>query len=63
MPKINMQYMPAPNREYSMAFGNLAGGLNIWELDYRLRANESPDMRNLIWKDGCLNSRAGQVWV
>lgn len=63
MPKINMQYMPAPNREYSMAFGNLAGGLNIWELDYRLRANESPDMRNLVWKDGCLNSRDGQVWV
>lgn len=63
MPKLNMQYMPAPNREYSMAFGNLAGGLNIWELDYRLRANESPDMRNLVWKDGCLNSRDGQVWV
>ena len=46
-----------------MNYGNLAGGLNIWELDYRLRANESPDMKNLVWKDGCLNSRNGQVWV
>lgn len=63
MPKINMQYMPAPNRERSMNYGNLAGGLNIWELDYRLRSNESPDMKNLVWKDGCLNSRNGQVWV
>lgn len=63
MPKINMQYMPSPNREYSMSYGNLAGGLNIFELDYRLRANESPDMKNLVWKDGCLNSRNGQVWV
>ena len=63
MPKINMQYMPSPNREYSMSYGNLAGGLNIFELDYRLRANESPDMKNLVWKDGCLNSRNGQTWV
>ena len=63
MPKINMKYMPSPNREYSMSYGNLAGGLNIFELDYRLRANESPDMKNMVWKDGCLNSRNGQVWV
>ena len=63
MPKISMRYMPSPNREYSMSYGNLAGGLNIFELDYRLKANESPDMQNLVWKDGCLNSRNGQVWV
>ena len=55
--------MPSPNRERSMNYGNLAGGLNIFELDYRLRTNESPDMKNLVWKDGCLNSRNGQVWV
>ena len=58
-----MKYMPTPKREYSMDYGNLAGGLNIFELDYRLRKNESPDMKNLVWKDGCLNSRNGQVWV
>ena len=63
MPKINMQYMPSPKYERSMNYGNLAGGLNIYELDYRLRVNESPDMKNLVWKDGCLNSRNGQVWV
>ena len=22
-----------------------------------------PDMQNLMWKDGCLNSRDGQVWI
>ena len=55
--------MPSPNYERSMNFGNLAGGLNIWELDYRLKTNESPDMKNLVWKDGCLNSRNGQVWL
>ena len=63
MPKISMKYMPSPKYERSMNYGNLAGGLNIYELDYRLRVNESPDMKNLVWKDGCLNSRNGQVWV
>ena len=63
MPKISMRYMPSPNYERSMNYGNLAGGLNMWELDYRLRTNESPEMKNLVWKDGCLNSRNGQVWV
>lgn len=63
MPKINMQYMPSPKHEYSMDYGNLAGGLNIFELSYRLKRNESPDMQNLVWKDGCLNSRDGQIWV
>lgn len=63
MPKISMRYMPSPNHEYNMSYGNLAGGLNIFELDYRLKVNESPDMKNLVWKDGCLNSRNGQVWV
>lgn len=63
MPKINMQYMPSPKLERSMSYGNLMGGLNIRDLDYRLRANESPEMRNLVWKDGCLNSRNGQVFV
>ena len=55
--------MPSPKYERSMNFGNLAGGLNIWELNYRLKPNESPDMKNLVWKDGCLNCRNGQVWV
>ena len=63
MPKISMKYMPSPKYERSMNFGNLAGGLNIYDLDYRLRVNESPDMKNLVWKDGCLNSRNGQVWL
>ena len=55
--------MPAAKREYNMVFPSLSGGLNIWDLDYRISASESPDMKNLLWKDGCLNSRDGQLWV
>lgn len=60
---INLPDLPSNNKEYSISFGNLAGGLNIQELDYRLSANESPEMQNLVWRDGVLSSRYGQAWL
>lgn len=50
---------PAP-KERVMDFSVLNGGLNLWELDYRLDANQSPDCVNVYWNDGCLSSRKGQ---
>lgn len=41
----------------------LDGGLNLWELDYRMEANQSPGMKNLCWLDGALSCRDGQVWL
>lgn len=55
--------MPDPLKEYSINFPKLDGGLNTWEQDYRLNANESPEMVNLWWKDGALCSRDGQVYA
>ena len=54
---------PSPKREYTLEFTNLTGGLNLWELDYRLRRSESPEMKNLIWREGTLNCRDGQIWL
>ena len=53
--------LPNPSKVYAVDFPRLDGGLNIWELDYRLDKNESPDLRNLWWQDGVLQSRDGQV--
>ena len=55
--------LPAPKAERSVSYERLSGGLNLWELDYRLRRSESPEMKNLIWRDGTLNCRDGQVWL
>lgn len=52
-----------PSREYTMRFPRLDGGLNTWELGYRLDANESPEMKNLWWQNGALCSRDGQVYL
>jgi hypothetical protein len=41
----------------------LDGGLNLWELDYRLNRNQSPEMKNLWWQDGVLQCRDGQEYV
>lgn len=66
--KLNSRYvelkdMPSQNTEYTLNFYNLYGGLNIQKLDYELDSKESPEMENLVWRDGVLTSRYGQVWV
>lgn len=53
----------SPKKEYVHSFPALTGGLNLWELDYRLRSEESPAIENLMWREGALNCRDGQVWV
>ena len=55
--------LPAAKAERRLNFERLSGGLNLWELDYRLRRSESPEMKNLMWRDGALNCRDGQVWL
>ena len=44
-------------------FPRLDGGLNLWELDYRIGRNQSPEMKNLWWQDGVLQCRDGQSYV
>lgn len=61
--RVSLSSMPSPPKEYMIDFPRLDGGLNIWELDYRLERNESPDMRNLLWRDGTLSCRDGQIYV
>ena len=63
MAMVNMKYMPTPNKEYTANFTMLNGGLNLSELEYRLKNNESPEMKNLMWREGVLCSRDGQEWV
>lgn len=63
MARVSLSKMPSPAKEYVVNFPRLDGGLNTWELDYRLDANESPKMKNLWWKNGALCSRDGQVYV
>ena len=63
MAYVNLSHMPDPRTEYTVNFQSLNGGINLSELEYRLTSKESPEMRNLMWKDGVLCSRDGQEWV
>ena len=60
---VTLQDVPDPNREYVETFQNLTGGINRFDLDYRLKGNESPFMQNLSWHNGTLTSRLGQVQI
>ena len=61
--KQSLSYLPNSKTQYTIDFNRLDGGLNLYELDYRLDPNESPDMKNLRWKDGALGCRDGQLWL
>lgn len=60
---VSLSSMPDPPKEYIVNFDRLDGGLNTWELDYRLDRNQSPDMKNMWWLDGALCCRDGQTRV
>lgn len=60
---INLSDMPDPKREYTIEYPKLNGGLNLYETEYRLDLNESPEMKNLLWMDGALGCRDGQEWL
>lgn len=53
---------PSPP-EHTLDMSTLNGGLNLWELEYKLAPNQSPDMLNMYWKDGALSSRRGQDYI
>jgi len=61
--KISLSSMPGQHNTNIVDFPRLDGGLNLWELDYRLDKNQSPEMKNLWWQDGVLQCRDGQVAV
>lgn len=60
---VNLKNLPNPKTQYTVSFPRLDGGLNLYELSYRLNANESPDMQNLHWRNGALGCRDGQKWL
>ncbi|MBP3210191.1 MAG: hypothetical protein J6M64_09860 [Oscillospiraceae bacterium] len=59
----SLRDVPSPKREYVLDFSNLSGGINLWDPDYRLKSNESPEMKNLLWRNGMLCSRKGQYFL
>ena len=60
---VKLNGAPSPKREYVLDYSNLCGGINLWDPDYRLKNNESPEMKNLLWRNGMLCSRKGQRFL
>ena len=61
--QIRLSEYPTPAKTYVVDFPKLTGGLNLWELSYRLDNNQSPEMKNLWWQDGVLQCRDGQSYL
>lgn len=61
--KISLSSVPNQHATKMVDFPRLDGGLNLWEMDYRLNRNQSPEMKNLWWQDGVLQCRDGQSYL
>ena len=61
--QINLNRYPSAAKTYTVDFPKLTGGLNLRELDYRMSPDQSPNMKNLWWKDGLLQCRDGQRYL
>lgn len=61
--RVNLGSYPSAPKTYVADFPKLTGGLNLWELDYRMSSDQSPNMKNLWWQDGVLQCRDGQVYI
>lgn len=61
--RVSLNNLPAAQKTYTVNFPQLNGGLNLWELDYRMDADQSPNMKNLWWQDGLLQCRDGQRYL
>ena len=58
-----LTHVPNQHATKVIDFPRLDGGLSLWELDYRLDRNQSPEMMNLWWQDGVLQCRDGQEYI
>lgn len=63
MARVRLSSMPDPHEIKSLRFPALNGGLNLRDAEINLRENESPEIINLWWNDGVLQSRPGQEWA
>lgn len=59
MAVVKLSGMPKPRAVHTFRFPALNGGLNLRDAEINLKDNESPEIVNLWWEDGVLQSRPG----
>ncbi|MBQ6986118.1 MAG: hypothetical protein IJR48_06720 [Oscillibacter sp.] len=61
MALVKLSGMPKARTVHTFRFPALNGGLNLRDAEINLKDNESPEIVNLWWDDGVLQSRPGGV--
>lgn len=54
---VKLSNMPSPPKLRVSSVQNMKGGLNIHDLAWQIKADQSPEMKNMWWRDGVLQSR------
>ncbi len=58
---VRLSNLPTPPATRVCNIPSLAGGLNLHDAPWRLRDDQSHEMKNMWWQDGLLRSRPAQV--
>ena len=58
---VKLSNMPTPPKLRVSTVQNLRGGLNVHDLAWQISSDQSPDMKNMWWENGVLQSRPGQT--
>ncbi len=56
---VKLSNLPNPPKLRVSSVQNMKGGLNIHDLAWQIKADQSPEMKNMWWRDGVLQSRPG----
>lgn len=58
---VKLSSMPTPPKLRVSTVQNLRGGLNVHDLAWQISSDQSPEMKNMWWENGVLQSRPGQT--
>lgn len=58
---VKLGSMPKQPSVKVNTISSLAGGLNIHDIPWQIREDQSPEMKNMWWDDGALRSRPAQI--
>jgi hypothetical protein len=61
--QVKLSKMPDPRTVSSVSLGSLYGGLNLRSDPTEVGSSQSPDMLNMLYKEGVLRPRGGQETV
>jgi hypothetical protein len=57
---VSLSKLPSPKTQHQIFLNDFSGGVNLRRASTEIANNQSPNMFNVLWENGCLKRRPGQ---